>query len=132
MGKISQIFNFDNIGQKIKDVTKWSCWITILLIWGGSAISFFVLIADDYTAEMCWIPLAAALFGPFFVWLSSWAMYGFGELIDKTCAIESNTRGGAKAPVEQTNVDDERIRKIEALRAQGLITEEEYRQAISK
>ena len=89
MGKISEIFNFDNIGGKIKNLAKWSCWITILLIWIAAPISFIVLVSDDWTAELCWIPLVGAIVGPIFVWLGSWAMYAFGEFIEDTHAIRN-------------------------------------------
>ena len=132
MGKISNIFNFENIGKKIKELTKWSCWITILLTWIAASIAFIVLVADDWTASLCWIPIVAAIVAPFFIWISSWTIYAFGELVDKACDIERNTRGGERKSEAQAKVDSERINKIERLRSQGLITEEEYQQAISK
>ena len=89
MGKISEIFNFDNIGGKIKNLAKWSCWITILLIWIAAPISFIVLVSEDRTAELCWIPLVGAIVGPIFVWLGSWVMYAFGEFIEDTHAIRN-------------------------------------------
>lgn len=82
MGKISEIFNFDNIGGKIKNLAKWSCWITILLIWIAAPIAFITLVADDWTAELCWIPLVGAVVGPVIIWLGSWAMYAFGEFVE--------------------------------------------------
>ena len=96
MGKISEIFNFDNIGQKIKSLTKWSCWITILLIWIAAPIAFIVLVADNWTAELCWIPLVSAIVGPVIVWLSSWTMYAFGELVDNS----THKQNSKKTPVE--------------------------------
>lgn len=66
------------------------------------------------------------LLGPVIAWVSSWLLYGFGELIDKTCEIEYNTRGSMRKSEAQARVDEERISKIERLRSQGLITEEEY------
>lgn len=99
MGKISEWFNFDNIGQKIKNLTKWSCWITILLVWIAAPIAFIVLVADDWTAYLCWIPLVAAIVIPFIIWVGSWAMYAFGQLVDDTQdskellkKIEGNTK----------------------------------------
>lgn len=92
MGKISEIFNFDNIGGKIKNLAKWSCWITILLIWIAAPIAFIALVADDWTAEFCWIPLVGAIVGPVLVWVESWLLYAFGELVEKTADNENNTR----------------------------------------
>ncbi len=88
MGKISEIFNFDNIGGKIKNLTKWSCWITILIIWIVAPITYIVLVADDW-AELCWIPVVSAIVGPIFVWIGSWAMYAFGEFVEDTHAMRN-------------------------------------------
>ena len=82
MGKISQIYNFDNVGRKIQTYAKWSCWITILLIWIAAPIALVVL-----DAELCWIPIVAALVLPFLVWVGSWAMYAFGEFVEDIHAM---------------------------------------------
>ena len=89
MGKISEIFNFDNIGGKIKNLAKWSCWITILLIWVAAPIAFIVLVSDDWTAELCWIPLVGAIIAPIFVWIGSWVMYAFGEFVEDIHAMRN-------------------------------------------
>lgn len=94
---MNKIFNFDNIGGKIKNLAKWSCWITILLIWIAAPIAFIALLADYWTAELCWIPLVGAIIGPFFVWVSSWAMYAFGEFVEDIHAI----RNKEETPVDQ-------------------------------
>ena len=67
MGKISEFFIFENIGGKIKNIAKWSCWITILLIWIAAPIAFVALAVDDWTAELCCLPLVGAVVGPVFV-----------------------------------------------------------------
>ncbi len=89
MGKFSEIFNFDNIGGKIKSLAKWSCWITILLLWIATPILIIVAIAeggDDAFAAIVLIPIAA-LITSFVVWFGSWAMYAFGEFVEDTHAI---------------------------------------------
>jgi cytochrome c-type biogenesis protein CcmH/NrfG len=53
-------------------------------------------------------------------------LYGFGELVDKACDIELNTRGAEKRNAAPLNSYSERISKLDTLRSQGLITEEEY------
>ena len=87
MGFISEIFNFDNIGGKIKNFAKWFCWITILLIWISSLIIFIVWVSDEWTVYLCWIPIVYAIVGPFVVWLGSWAMYAFGEFVEDVHTI---------------------------------------------
>ena len=85
MEGFSALFNFDNIGSKIKNFAKWSCWISIILFWISETIAFFALIADEWSAYLCWIPLVAAVVGPFLIWLSSWLLYAFGEMVENTC-----------------------------------------------
>ena len=91
MGKIQEIFNFDNIGEKIKNWAKWSCWITILLTWVCAIICFFILL---FTKGTFWIaflvPIVASLYS-LLIWIGSWATYAFGEYIEDTKAIRYNT-----------------------------------------
>ena len=63
---------FNNIGGKIKNLAKWSCWITILLIWIAAPIAFIILVSDSLTDDLCWIPLVGAIIAPIFVWIGSW------------------------------------------------------------
>ena len=109
MGKISEIFNFENIGGKIKNLAKWSCWITILLIWIAAPITFIVLVAHDWTAELCWIPLAAACVGPIIVWVGSWAMYAFGEFVEDIHAMRNKnfpTAHSVAASTKKVSVEE--------------------------
>lgn len=114
---------FENIGGKIKTLAKVLFWIEAI----AAIIVGFALIGDTNGLSLLY-----ALAGGFVAWVSSWFLYGFGEIIDKLCAIERNTRGGERKSTTQTNEDEKRISNLERLRSQGLITEEEYRQAISK
>ena len=74
---------YDNIGGKIK----------------GLAIASFIVeaIAAVITGIALWVGTeewwcALILFcGPIVAWVSSWLLYGFGEIIDKLCDIEHNT-----------------------------------------
>ena len=132
MGKISNFFNFEDIGKKIKDFAKWSCWITILLIWIAAPIIFIIFLTEN-NEELCLIPIIAAIVVPFLVWVGSWTIYAFGELVERAASIDNKIgmSGNAKSQV-QSKIDNERIAKLEKLRAQGLITEEEYQAALNK
>ena len=115
---------YDNIGGKIKGLAK-----TIFIVESiATVITGIALMATD--EDMILVGLLVAILGPIVAWVSSWLLYGFGELIDKTCDIARNSSAGKSEA--QSKVDYERISKIEKLRSQGLITEEEYQQAISK
>ena len=116
---------YNNIGKKIKGLAKTSFIVVAIL----EVITGIVLIATS--SYLLVYGLLAMIAGPIIAWISSWLLYGFGELIDKASDIERNTRGGERKSETQSKVDSERIDKIEKLRSQGLITEEEYQQAIS-
>ncbi len=114
---------FDNIGFKIKNVA-------IFLFWGGaicSVIAGFAMLEDTDG-----LSLLLALIGVLASLISAWFLYGFGEIIDKLCDIERNTRNGERKSNAQVKEEAERISQIEKLRSEGLITEEEYQQAVSK
>ena len=98
MEKIKKFFNFDNIGGKIKNFVKWCCWISIIVVWIASVIMFFNLISNDYTASLCWIPMLMAAVYPFVIWVGSWAMYAFGELVEDIHAIRNK-----ECPVTENN-----------------------------
>lgn len=114
---------YDNIGGKIKGLAK-AVFIVEAI---AAVITGFLLMTSVIP-----IGLLVMVVGPLVAWVSSWLLYGFGELIDKTCDIARNTHGGERKSEAQSKVDYERVSKIERLRSQGLITEEEYQQAISK
>ena len=117
---------YDNIGGKIKGLAKASFIVAAIAV----VITGIALMAAD--EDLILYGLLVMVVGPIVAWVSSWLLYGFGELIDKASDIERNTRGGERKSEAQSKVDSERISKIEKLRSQGLITEEEYQAAISK
>ncbi len=117
---------YDNIGEKIKGLAK----ATFIVEAIAAVITGIAFMAAD--EDMIPVGLLVMILGPIIAWVSSWLLYGFGELIDKTCDIARNTYDGERKSEAQSKVDYERISKIEKLRSQGLITEEEYQQAISK
>ena len=119
MGKISKIFNFDNIGSKIKNLAKWSCWITILLLWIAAPIMFIVLVSNNQTEAFCWIPLVSAIVGPVFVWIGGWAMYAFGEFVEDTHAIRN----------KYYPAEEEKAKQIAAEKAERKAAEKARREA---
>lgn len=104
---------YDNIGGKIKGLAKAAFIVGAI----AAVIAGIALMASD--EDMILIGLLVMVGGPIVAWVSSWLLYGFGEIIDKTCDIERNTRTG------------ERISKDETLGSQSANTEEQQ-QAISK
>ncbi|MBE6584134.1 MAG: hypothetical protein E7649_04000 [Ruminococcaceae bacterium] len=115
---------YDNIGKKIKSLAKalFIIFIVIGVIGGIVLVSYDLILLGIFT--MIILPLTA--------WISSWFLYGFGEIIDKLTDIEHNTHvSTATARTERKNIDD-KIKKLENLRTQSLITDDEYQVAISK
>ena len=113
---------FTNIGKKIKALAQVIFWITVI----GAVVGGIVIMVLD--EDLIAIGLAVGAVGFLLAWISAMFLYGFGELIDKVCDIERNTRGNSAVSTVQANADYERIKRLEKLRAQGLITEEEFRQ----
>ncbi len=117
---------YNNIGRKIKGLVK-----TLFIIEAIAAvITGIVLLSIDDDFILAGLLVMIVL--PFVAWISSWLLYAFGELVDKICDIERNTRGCETKSESPEALNSERISNLEKLRSQGLITEEEYQQAISK
>lgn len=134
---------YSNIGGKIKALAV-GTFIVETVAW-----IFYALILAAEDPDMILLSFLMILFGPIVAWISTWLLYGFGELIDKATEIAENTlppKEPASAPsVARTAVakpaapaartaDEKqaRIDSLEKLREQGLITEEEYQQALTK
>ena len=113
---------YDNIGRKIKGLAR----ATFIILTIAAVIVAIALIAEVEP----WIGVLVLLLGPVIAWLSSWVLYGFGELVEKSCEIAQNVCNGKNTNSVRTAF--ERTAKIERLRSQGLISEEEYRQAMSE
>ena len=66
---------FDDVGENIKGLAKVLCWIGIIasVIWGIMFIERDILTG-----------VLIAVIGSLVSWLSSFTLYGFGELIEKT------------------------------------------------
>ena len=121
------------VGSIIKLLAK------LLLVFGvvGSVLVGLTLTIQGFVHiltqdELIAIGMSVLVLGSIVSITTSALMYGFGELIERTQEIAKNTRGGEMKSEEQYKVDSERINTIERLRSKGMITEEEYRQAISK
>ena len=70
---------FTNIGGKIKTTAAVCCWIVII----ASVISGIAMMANDMVAEGLIVIVVGALSG----WISSFVLYGFGELIENSSII---------------------------------------------
>ncbi len=77
---------YENIGEKIKS---WAKWIFVLES-VAAVITGLVFLFEDLDSLL--IGLLIILAGPLVALVSTWLLYGFGELLVKTSANERNTR----------------------------------------
>lgn len=70
---------FTNIGGKIKTTAAVCCWIVII----ASVITGIVMMANDAIAAGLLIIAGGSLIG----WVSSFVLYGFGELVENSCIM---------------------------------------------
>ena len=116
---------YSNIGGKIKVLA-----IIIFILGAVTTIIKGISMVDQVGHATNGLILM--LLGPLAAWISTWLLYGFGELIEKTCKIAENAYKAEIKPQAVAPVISERVQKLQALRAQGLITEEEYQYALTK
>ncbi len=85
------MFNYKNIGKKIK-ILAVICFI-ILLILGLFASIYLLWFFLKSNNRIGIVVLAWSFVAyPTLAWISTFILYGYGELIDKATQIEENTR----------------------------------------
>lgn len=139
---------YDEIGKKIKMLAKVSFYIMAGII----GILGIVLAVSLFNDELMLAVLA--LLGTaviiFLVWISTFILYGFGELIDRACNIDRKFNRGSGKSVEYDEYEIEKKKKVEAevakalkeerkrieklknLLKQELITQEEFEKSMFK
>ena len=116
------IIMYDNISKKLKDLAKAVFLIGVIV----SVIAGISMIDSD--DDLIFGGFLVMLLGSVVSWASSWFIYGFGELIEKVTNIERYKCGGSA----KSGSVSERVNELARLRSQGLITEEEYQNAMLK
>ena len=102
---------YDNIGGKIKS---WAVWIFIVeaiaAIIGGIA-----LIANDNGL----VGFLTIVFGPIAAWVSSWLLYGFGQLIENSDIIaeEYNRKNEKHGKVVAKNNKKKQAQRLKEVKA---------------
>ena len=79
---------FNNIGQKIKNLA------LVLFTLESAASILFGLICTGLFENTLF--LLICIIGPFVSWISSFLLYGFGELVDNSSKIKSDTEDQKK------------------------------------
>ena len=73
------MFNYDNIGGKIKG---WAVWIFIVEAITAIIVGIALIVNDNALVGFLTI-----IFGPIAAWVSSWLLYGFGQLVENSDII---------------------------------------------
>ena len=79
------MFNYDNIGGKIKGLAKAAFIVEAI----AAVLSGLVMFVED--DDMFLIALLVAIVGPIVAWVGSWLLYGFGQLIENSDTLVKNT-----------------------------------------
>lgn len=119
------MFNYDNIGNKIKSLAQTAFIIEAI----AAAISGLVVMIED--EDMILIGLLIMVIGPFIAWISSWLLYGFGQLIENSDIIaEEHKRTNEKHEkvVAKNNErkQAQRRKEVKATIANPNVNEEEF------
>lgn len=138
---------YENIGDKVKKLAKWMFVVQAVVFLIGGLVLFIIGITHkswdyyegDYSDpiwEMVIGGLVLMIVAPILSFLSSWILYAFGHLVQTTeDNYKLNARQSCAAPKKsesQIRSDSERLKKIETLRSSGMISEEEYLDAVAK
>lgn len=103
---------YDNIGGKIKGLAK-AVFIVEAI---AAVITGIALMAID--EDLILFGILTLILGPAIAWVSSWLLYGFGELIDKVCEIATNTKTSRNASTSSNNQEhQEHIENSEKIAA---------------
>ncbi len=110
---------FNEIGKKIKGLASVIAWLGII----ASAIMGFTSMRFSALAGILIIAIGALA-----SWISSFMLYGYGELIDQTSQMNEKF-SSLRVP---QNEFEAKWRLLRELMEQGIITEEEYKEALTK
>ncbi len=88
---------YANIGKKIKTLASVIGWVGIALSCiAGLAIFIYSLGDSETIVKGFLIGILIAGIGSLVSWISSFLLYGFGELVDKTASLERHFCGDSK------------------------------------
>ena len=119
------MFSYDNIGSKIKG---WAIWIFL-----GEALAAVIagiaLIAED--ADMALVGFLLIFLGPIVAWVSSWLLYGYGQLIENSDIIaeefkRTNEKHEKAVAKNNERKQTQRRKEVKAVIANPDVDEEEY------
>ena len=80
MNFLGRLFNYNNVGKKIKGVAMAVFGIGLFASVFGSLGWMAELIKND--SPLWWLPFLTFLGGPFIAWIVSWFFYAYGECVE--------------------------------------------------
>lgn len=89
---------YDNIGKRIKTLSKIICYVeTFACILGGIAIAII-------DSDLLWLGALIIIVGSILSNVGSYALYGFGQLIENSDIIAQQLRNAEKRDLANNNV----------------------------
>ena len=119
------MFNYENIGNKIKGLAQMAFVVEAI----AAVITGIALMASD--EDLILYGLLVLIAGPIIAWVSSWLLYGFGQLIENSDIIaeEYNRKNEKHEKVVEKNNErkqEQRKKAIKATIANPEISENEF------
>lgn len=115
---------FDNISEKIKSLASTVAWIGIICCILIGIILFAIGLSIYNGMVMVIVGFLIAILGSLLSWFSSWVLYGFGVLIEKTTTIADNI---SYITINKDSATSQKLKTINEWLSEGLITEEEFK-----
>ena len=120
---------FDNIGTKIKKLALVTFWVGVV---ASAFLGLSLLIWSAERGGGSWLTgLFIVAVGCLISWIGCFALYGYGELIEKTAAIYDNTRLSGSASTQGSDKST-KAAFLGELRNSGVLTEEEYKRKLNE
>lgn len=116
---------FEHIGGKLKTFAKFSAWFGIMvsLLLGATII---ISMEAEFTLIGGVCAFMVMTLGSLFAWISSWALYAFGELVENVEAVrlrlEAMQTQSARRGITRDEIESIRKQELE----DGLISDEEF------
>ena len=83
---------YNNIGNKIMVFAKVVCSLGFIASVLGGVVIAYAMAVMNLLGLGIFLGILVAVIGSLVSWISTWVMYGFGELIETAKKIEKNTR----------------------------------------
>ncbi len=116
---------FNNIGGKIQTLASLIAGVGIFVsLLGG--VTATIQMYDSFVEDFAFVGIIIGVVGALLSWISSFLLYGFGELIEQTSEINHHLFN-----LKKENDLKEKIEKFKQWKDQGLITDAEFIQKIN-